>query len=185
MQESAEILLKSRLGWQEDSKVSVTRDRMGLLRKKKTCSSSLLELCIDYNNKKFTELIFYKCFNASSHSSSSLYSPPLHDLETPKLLYHHCLISCPQRPQKFLPPPQSLCLFPSFPLYAREVLRKGVSINMAFYIFSFPLRNITCSFWHGFHTKWGHWQVSLMIFPLLHFCGGLKTIALPSRPHHS
>lgn len=99
--------------------------------------------------------------------------------------------SCSQRPQKF-PSPYS-CVFislflhpvrlapPSHSVSAR-LSGTGVCISMTFSL-SLSSSRISFSLWQRLSIRWGHGEVSLMIFPLLHLCNGLETIDLPwSQP---
>ena len=122
--------------------------------------------------------------------SDSLCYPPLRTLETLELL-HSYDASCSQRPQKF--PSLYSCVFislflhpvrlapPSHSVSAR-LSGTGVCISMTFSL-SLSFSRISFSLWQRLSIHWGHEEVSLMIFPLLHLCNGLETIDLPwSQP---
>lgn len=93
-----------------------------------------------------------------------------------------------QRPQKF-PPPYScvfislflhpVCLAPPSHSLSARLSGKGVCISMTFSL-SLSFSRIAVSLWQRLSIRWGHEEVSLMIFALLYLCNGLETIDLPS-----
>lgn len=75
---------------------------------------------------------------------------PIHILETLKLFHYHYLSKSMETPE--VPPyPLFLFLSPSFPLYIRKDLGKGVYRNMPYYLSSFPHQNFTSSLWQRQH----------------------------------